>query len=328
MVSGFLGVVISLERAVALRRSWPYVAPVAAGAGAVLVVAGAPGRAGRVLLLVAALVLLAVNALLVRRQPERHHVVMAMGALSWMAGSALWVAGRPIATVVPFLAGFLILTIVGERLELARIVRPGPVARAILAAVVALFAVGLAIGPFSSIWGYRVAGAGLLGLPLWLARYDIARRTVRMSGLTRYMAVAFIAGYVWLAVAGVVWIWSDALRGLAATDAGLHAIFLGFVVSMIFAHAPVIFPAVTGGRLPYRAFLYVPLALLHVALVVRLVGAGIEDLGLWRAGGIGTEAAIVLFVASAIVAALTTPVGRPATVARSGSRAPSRPRRT
>ncbi len=332
MVSGFLGVVISIERAVALRRSWPYVAPICAGVGAVLLIFGVPGPAGRILFLIAALTMLAVNMLLVQRQPERHHVVMMLGSLSWVVGSALWVADRPIATMVPFLAGFLIMTIVGERLELSRIVRPGPVARWIFVAIIVVFCAGLAVGPFSSTWGYRIAGVGLLGQPLWLARYDIARRTVRMKGLTRYMAIAFIAGYVWLAVAGVIWIASDALRGLAAMDAGLHAIFLGFVFSMIFAHAPVIFPAVTGGRLPYRAFMYVPLAILHVSLVIRFIGAAAEDVGIWRLGGVGTEVAIVVFIMSAVLAAVITPAAgvrrAPATTAPQGSQAPSRPRRT
>jgi len=292
------------------------------------VLTGVPGPGGRMLLLVAAAVLVAVNALLVARQPERHHVVMLLGAVSWVAANALWLADRPVATTVPFLAAFLILTIVGERLELSRIVRPGPVAKTVFAAAVVVFAVGLAIGPFSSVWGYRVAGAGLLVQALWLWRYDIARRTVRMAGLTRYMAVAFIAGYVWLAVAGAVWLSSDALRGFAAQDVGLHAIFLGFVFSMIFAHAPVILPAVTGVRLPYRAWLYAPLALLHVALVVRFAGAVTEDLGVWRAGGIGTEVAVVVFIVSAVAANLASRVAGRATTVPRGSPAPSPQRRT
>ena len=36
-------------------------------------------------------------------------------------------------------------------------------------------------------------------------------------------------------------------------DALLHAPFLGFVMAMIFGHAPVVFPALTGRPLPYDA---------------------------------------------------------------------------
>jgi len=36
-------------------------------------------------------------------------------------------------------------------------------------------------------------------------------------------------------------------------DAVVHAIFLGFVISMVMAHAPVILPAVLRRPLPYRS---------------------------------------------------------------------------
>ena len=76
--------------------------------------------------------------------------------------------------------------------------------------------------------------------------------TVRGTGITRYMAVALLTGYAWLAVAGVLWLdigqmsFTDLGRAAHGTayDAMLHAVFLGFVISMIFAHAPVIVPAV------------------------------------------------------------------------------------
>jgi hypothetical protein len=39
-------------------------------------------------------------------------------------------------------------------------------------------------------------------------------------------------------------------------DAMLHAVFLGFVISMVFAHASVIFPAVLGLPFEYRPAFY------------------------------------------------------------------------
>ncbi len=304
LVSGFLGVVISIERAVALRRTWPYAAPIGAGAGTVLLLAGFSEWAGQALLVIASVTLVLVNLLLIHRQPVMHHVIMTMGAMSWAAGCILWLSGRTIWQTVPFLAGFLVMTIVGERLELSRITRPGPSVRAALLAATLLFSAGLVIGVFSSLWGFRIAGVGLLAQALWLARFDIARRTVRLAGLTRYMAVAFILGYVWLAVAGIAWTVSDRVVGPVATDVGLHAVFLGFVFSMIFAHAPVILPAVTGLRLPYRPALYIPLLLLHTALVVRFIGAAAENRTIWRIGGVGTESAIVLFILVAVASGL------------------------
>ncbi|MEO8468677.1 MAG: hypothetical protein ABI573_03300 [Chloroflexota bacterium] len=45
--------------------------------------------------------------------------------------------------------------------------------------VVAVFAVGVTLIPLVPALGMRVEGVGLVALALWLARYDIARRTVR-----------------------------------------------------------------------------------------------------------------------------------------------------
>jgi hypothetical protein len=84
----------------------------------------------------------------------------------------------------------------------------------------------------------------------------------------------------------------------------VHAIFLGFVFSMVMAHAPVIVPAVLAVALPYRRVLYVPLGLLHAGLVVRLAGDATGDLTAWRWGGVMDELAIALFVVTAVAVSL------------------------
>jgi hypothetical protein len=70
------------------------------------------------------------------------------------------------------------------------------------------------------------------------------------------MAVCLIAGYVWLAVGGILWLLFAQLFGAGPRyDAMLHSIFLGFVFSMIFAHAPIILPTITGLSLPSKIFI-------------------------------------------------------------------------
>jgi hypothetical protein len=145
--------------------------------------------------------------------------------------------------------------------------------------------------------GAHVVGAGLLVLTVWLLQHDVARRTIRQHGLTRYMAVSLLAGYAWLGFAGVVVL----LTGIASPglvyDAALHAIFLGFVMSMVFAHAPVIFPAVLGRPLPYYPRFYVHAVVLHVSVLVRIVGDLVGGLASWRAwGGLLNAVALALFV--------------------------------
>lgn len=80
-------------------------------------------------------------------------------------------------------------------------------------------------------------------------------------------------------------------------DAMLHALFLGFVMSMVFAHAPVIFPAILGVPLPYRPAFYVHLGVLHASLVLRVVGDLVDSLGRWRVwGGLLNAVALLLFL--------------------------------
>jgi hypothetical protein len=324
MVLGFLGTLIALERAVALGGTWGYLAPVAAGAGGLAIVIGAPGEVGEVLIGCGGVVLVAIFVAVHRIQPSLHNVVLASAAVCWVVAAGLWMAGWDISKFVPWLIGFLVLTITGERLELSRMTGTSRRGRLLFAAAAGLFAAGLlaslAAGPAPTApggpvpAGIRIAGGGLIALALWLARYDVARRTIRGHGVTRYMAAALLAGYAWLAVAGGLFagMGQMAVGGaydLGAYDAELHAVFLGFVMSMIFAHAPVIVPSVLGRPLPFRGFLYVPLVLLHVSLILRLAGgdwAGNTDA--WQWGGSLNEVAVLLFLA--LAAGLVVRTGR------------------
>ncbi len=311
MTLGFLGTLISLERAVALGRSWGFAAPLASGAGALAAAAGAPGAFGAALLAFAAAILVLEHAVIDRLHRTAHNTVMALGALAWLAAAVLWLAGEDTGRFVPLLAGFLVLTIVGERLELSRLRGLGGARRGALLAAIGLLAAGLALSIPAEDAGMRLAGAGLLAQAAWLARYDIARRTVHATGVTRYMAIALLAGYAWLGVAGVLWLIHGFAAGGYAYDAQLHALFLGFVMSMVFAHAPVIVPAVLRVRLPFRPRFYTHLALLHVSLALRVIGGDwAGNLRLWQWGGVASEVAIVLFLvvtATAVLAARRRP---------------------
>ena len=97
----------------------------------------------------------------------------------------------------------------------------------------------------------------------------------------------------------------------------LHAVFIGFVMSMVFAHAPVIFPAVLGVSLQYSQAFYLHVAVLHVSLVLRVVGDFVDVLGRWRVwGGLLNAAALLLFLFNtARATALSRRTGRSAVVA-------------
>jgi hypothetical protein len=217
---------------------------------------------------------------------------------------------------VPLLVGFLVLTIAGERLELSRVVRLSRRARGSFGCAAALLGGGLVLSVAQPTAGARLAGAGMLALAAWLAVHDAARRTVRQRGLTRYMAVCLLAGYVWLAVAGALWLRFGTLEDGPAFDAMLHAVLIGFVLGMVFAHAPVIVPAVFRVAVPFRPHFYAQVVLLHVSLLLRLVGGDLYgDRLAWQAGGVLNEVALLCFVgvtASAVVRGRRTRTAAPA----------------
>lgn len=307
MVAGFLGTLIGLERAVGLNawgpgRGWTYTAPALAGLGGLLLIIGAPGLPGPLAITLGSAVLLAAMLSIVRFQPLLHTWVMALGALVWLIGNVLWLLGRSIPEVVLWWAGFLVLTIVGERLELSRMLRLSRSRVATFLAAVALFLVGLAFTVFSYSAGVRVASLGMLTLAAWLLAFDLARRTVRKSGLTRFIAVSLLAGFFWLGVAGVLGLRFGGETAGLHYDAFLHSIFVGFVFSMILAHAPIILPAVTGLAVPYRPRFYAPLVLLQASLLLRVAGDLLGQMALRRWGGLLNEVAILLFLAMLLLA--------------------------
>jgi hypothetical protein len=298
MVAGFLGTVIGLERAVALGGRWPYAAPLLAGLGALLLIVGLPGWPGPLMEALGSLGLAVVFGAIVRRQPALYSATMALGALLWLAGNLLWLLGWPIFRVVPWWAGFLVLTIAGERLELGRLLRLPRGVQAAFALIVALLALGLAASAVAYDTGVRLAGAAMAALALWLLRCDIARRTVRKPGLTRFIALCMLSGYVWLGASGALWLAYGGVPAGLPYDAILHALFVGFVFAMIFGHAPIIIPAVLGLPAPFRRGFYAHLALLHLSLLLRVAGdlAGAAALRQW--GGLLNAAALLLFFAS------------------------------
>jgi hypothetical protein len=302
MVGGFLGTLIGVERAVALGRPWAYLAPLCTALGALALLIGVPATLGAGLLVAGSVALLASYTAILRRQVALFTVTMALGADAWAIGNALWAVGRPIHQIVLWWAGFLVLTIAGERLELSRLRRPSQASQVLFLAAAGLFLAGLALSIVAYDAGARVAGAGMVALAAWLARYDVARRTVRLPGLPRFSAVCLLSGYVWLAAAGIMAVVFGGVAAGPRYDALLHAVFLGYVFAMIFAHAPIILPAVTGLAVPFHRVFYVHLILLHLSLLLR-VGS---DLTGWlpgrQWGGLLNVLVLLLFIGSTAVA--------------------------
>lgn len=315
MLVGFLGTVIALERAVAARTPWAFLAPAGSSLGCLSLLAGAPQPVGRGLALAGALVLCAVYARVHRRAASVAVDVESMGAVALVLGDVMWLTGMPIPSAVPLWLLFPVLTVVGERLELARVAfldtAVEETVRA-LSAVVLLGACALGVTELA----HLVTGPALLGLAVVMAWYDVARRTIRATGGVRFAAAAMLAGYFWLALSGLTWSLGPLESGNGTGyDIVVHTITLGFAFSMILAHAPTIIPSIVHRRLTYHRAMWVPFALLHAGLTVRVVALSRDAGTAWQVGGALGVVAILVFLA------LT--VGRVASSGRIGAPRPA-----
>lgn len=268
MMGGFFGTLIGMERAVAIQSRRAYAGPALSALGAVLLVAGQP-RIAAVLITASSLIFALISGVLTSRHRALFAAILTFGGVLWLAGNIVWLAGWPIYRAVPWWTAFLVVTIAGERLELARLIRISAQARLLLALVLIIVLAGLIIGLMQPVIGTRVVGAAYLALAAWLFRYDIARRTVRSEGLPRFVAICLLGGYIWLGIGGAMGlIAGGAVAGLLF-DALIHTILIGFIMSMIFGHAPIILPAVLNRKITFFRGMYAPLVLLHASMLLR-----------------------------------------------------------
>lgn len=300
MVGGFLGTVIGLERAAAFGKPWMYAAPLLTGLGSIALILELPPLIGPLLIALGSAGLVAILGVIFRMQPALHSAALGLGAILWVISNGLWLSGWQIYQIAPWWIAFLLLTIAGERLELARLLRLSEASRTAFVLIVGVLLSAIVVAGTALDLGVRLVGVALLAMTVWLIRHDVARKTIRQRGLTRFMAVCLLSGYAWLGVSGVLALVFGGENAGPSYDALLHAFFLGFVFAMIFGHAPVIFPAVLGVSMVFRPAFYAHLVLLHLTLLLRVVG----DLGGWppgrQWGGLLNALVLLLFLANTI----------------------------
>ncbi len=313
MVVGFFGALISLERAVAMGRTWMYLVPLLhAVAGWVWAFQGLPPAGLRGLTLIAALSYLALAPPMLRLSRALYTQVMVAGIGAWAVAGLLLALNQPMHRVALWWIAYFVFTIAGERLELGRLTGAAQRFGKWLATIMAVYVAGLVLVLFTP-WGYPVMALGLMGTALWLLRFDVAWVSIRHPGLSRFIGSCLLTGYVWLLVAGVIL--STPLRGWLY-DAALHSVMLGFVFAMVFGHAPIIFPALLGLPLRFHPVLYAPLALLHLSVLLRVAG-DVAQQAPWRLwGGMGSGLAILLYALSMVTLRLLERRGTHSKVAR------------
>lgn len=304
MIGGVFGALIALERAVAISsllrqpRHWSFLAPFLAGLGGVLLMLDGASIAARASITAASLVLIWVYVYTATKHHywSLHTAIMSVGAGLWVVGNVGWLLGSPVYSVVHVWIAFIVLTIVGERLELSRVTRMTHRTEQLLIGAVTVYSAGATLAIFALGVGVRFAGIGAILIALWLMQYDIAGKRLKHAGLTRYIALCLFSGYIWLGISGVFSLIFGAVYAGFQYDAVIHAIVGGFIFSMILGHAPMIFPALTGRGISYSPAFYGPLALLHTSIVMREISNVIASFQGRMWAGMINAVAILLFM--------------------------------
>jgi len=316
MVFGFLAVLIVTERYLGSLtfRLNPAVhsMPFLVGAGAVLKLLGRltgadPLHAVGTILLALGVVIYIYLLLAVSRQSAQAlpFCFMLLAAILLLLGDLLTLRSSPVGrmNLSLILLGFPILTIIGERVELSRYISPRLLSRmrwGLAACAVAFLLLLIAENPVpAGVWAVLL---GLAVLPLLSSESSLVRAAgASPERLHRYLGKHLVVAYFWFFLGlALTMAWAVGGSGPALFDASLHALAVGFIGTMILAHAPLVVPAILHLNVAHEGLSFVPLALLTAGNLLRVGGQVLKAVlpleSLIGASGLLILAALIAFV--------------------------------
>ncbi len=284
MTGCFLGGLVMLERAVSLGKRWSYAGSLLCAISLILflIKLPVPAIAGIIL---ASLIYLFMLIYQHFKEPDTSQLVAILGAFCLFTGNTLLLIHNLYPLAVNWWMGFLLFTILGERLNLDRTTHKHKRIHQLLAFLV--FA-GLLL-PFH-LSGATVLGGSLVLTGTWLM-FSLKFSDPR-TPQKKFMMLASVMAFFWLITTGVLM-----LSGAMFYDAQLHSFFVGFVFSMIFAHAPLMLPRVFKFEADlFHPVVYILLLALQAGLFVRVYGSVLENEHLTRWGGFSNGIIILIFL--------------------------------
>jgi len=297
MTGGFMGGLITMERTITMKNRWWLTFPLSCGLAVLATLAG-EAQVGTIFLLIggSGLILFYLNIL--NHQKEPYWYVLLGGAVFWLIGNLKFLLTGSIPLAVNWWVGFILLTILGERMELTKFLPIPKAERWILWVLLGLAALGLILpvhGGGKSL--YLVAGMGLV---VWFVRNDMARKSVKKSGYQRYLGIGILTAHAWLLTHLLaLYFLSDSYLGY---DIYIHAFFLGFGFSMIWAHAPMLLPAIL--KFQNKAFhsvLWLVWAIFQLTLLGRVLSSILQFTEWRKYFGMANGIAVLLMFVSMIL---------------------------
>lgn len=325
MVFGFIGGIIVTERIAGVEllphtkqtRLSLAIPPVIFGGIAIETAGYLLGLAelryvGAALLVVSSLLFLALLRSFLSIGRERVSVVfMIVSALALLLSSLLSAFSLPAGNVgfVMILLLFPVVFVLGERVELTSLATKRSSARF----TPALLLVSVAVALFGLNSFFSVARATELALAAFamvaitfayfLAAEVSARSKSVVSPFQKYVASHVELAYVWGLAGSAFGVAYSLSPQFVLYDAFVHSFALGFIGLMFLAHGPIILPMVTRRQFDNARLSFVPLAVLVLALVVRIGselallygGPGMLNLAVAASGWLVLVAVIAFF---------------------------------
>lgn len=298
MVGGFLGTLIALEKIIPINKKYLYAIPVLNALSVVFFFAGYPNVSAWILVFSSAS-LFFVFLYYFRTQRSLIYVLMLIGSACWFVGNVLLLTKWFYPLAFPWWLAFALFIITAERLEVMKFLPVTKLDKTILVGLLILFAAGVVVS-FHGM-GNLFCGSSLVGIALWLLRYDMIAINWKKHGIQKFVAIALLLGYTSLLLTGVFFL---SLSDQWLTyDAIVHSFFIGFVFSMIFAHGPMILPGVMGISItPFSRSLYVWLTILHASWLMRIAGDILLEMDARKISGLLSGLAIIgYFITMAII---------------------------
>lgn len=298
MVGGFLGTLITLEKIIPLKKKSLYLIPFLNASSVFFFLANQPEIAIYILVLSSA-ALSFVFLYFFHSQRSMVYFLMLLGALCWVTGNILLLTKSFYPLAFPWWVAFALFVISAERLELMKFLPVGRSSKKILVAMLLFFVIGVLFSFHGT--GNLICGVSLAAVSLWLMRNDLVAINLKKVNLPQYIAIALLSGYISLLLTGIFFVvlsdqWST-------YDVIVHSFFIGFVLSMIFAHGPIILPGVMGISVtPFHKTLYLWLTLLHTSWLIRIFSDVFMEMEVRRMSGLLTAIAILgYFVTMAVL---------------------------
>lgn len=301
LVVGVFGTFITLQRSIVVSeiiqnktlRLLPYVLPVLTllSSAAVLVNFSEPA----IFAIIACIGYAIASGYQYYRQRSTDPFLTVIAGLFWFSGNAAWLSGDQPNDMALYWIVFLILTFGEEQYRRGWGDNPSGANLWFIAGLGGV-AWGSSLATSGVEDGFRLMGLGEILIALWFFTFDTARQPDNRNAPLRPIAACLFSAFFWLAVSGILGLGYSEIKTDHSFEAFTHTLFIGFGLSMLFAHTPHNLETALNIVPQLNRLYVVSIGLLNAGMVVLLIGDLIPNDSLRQWGGALRGIALTLFL--------------------------------